>query len=151
MKFLKTAAASLIAALLATGATFAADAPAPASKWHVEFSGQATTDGEMQFRITPHEGELVMITVKIRQARGSHFIAKDAMEAFKAQLPKKRIKSEIVSGDHVLVKAGPAKATSRWSLPAQPSRACGFTSRRADGAIAHRLMSSATSVRSLRN
>jgi hypothetical protein len=109
MKFLKTAAASLIAAWFATAATFAADAPAPASKWHVEFSGQATTDGEMQFRITPHEGELVMITVKIRQARGSHFIAKDAMEAFKAQLPKKRIKSEIVSGDHVLVKAGPGE------------------------------------------
>ena len=54
----------------------------------MEFSGQATTDGEMQFRITPHEGALVMITVKIHQARGSHFIAKDALEAFKAQLPK---------------------------------------------------------------
>jgi hypothetical protein len=108
MKLLKTAAAILIASLL-VHATFAADAPVPASKWHVEFSGQATSAGEMQFRITPHAGELVMITVKVHQARGSHFIAKDALEAFKAQLPKKRIKSEIVSGDHVLVKAGPGE------------------------------------------
>jgi hypothetical protein len=109
MKPMNTIAASLLASLLVAAASIAADAPAPAAKWHVEFSGQATTDGEMQFRITPHEGELVMITVKIHQARGSHFIAKDALQAFKAQLPKKRIKSEIVAGDHVLVKAGPGE------------------------------------------
>lgn len=109
MSLLKSVAASLLASLLMTAATFAADAPAPAAKWHVEFSGQASNDGEIQFRVTPHEGELVTITVKIHQARGSHFIAKDTLEAFKAQLPKKRIKSEIVSGDHVLVKAGPGE------------------------------------------
>lgn len=109
MRIPKIVAASLLASLLMAVATFAADAPTPAAKWHVEFSGQATTDGEIQFRVSPHEGEPVMITVKIHQPRGPHFIAKDAQEAFKAQLPKKRIKSEIVAGDHVLVKAGPGE------------------------------------------
>ena len=116
IQFLRTGAASLLATLLAAGAVFAADAPSSASKWHVSFTGQATTDGQMQFRVTPHEGELVMVTVMIGHGRGALYIAKDVAEAFKAQLPKKRIKSEIVSVDHVLVKTAPGESAFTLEL-----------------------------------
>jgi len=118
IQFLRTAAASLLAALLVAGVAFAADVPAPASssKWHVAFSGQATANGQMVFRVTPHEGEVVMVTVKINHGRGPLFIAKDVAEAFKAQLPKKRIKSEIVSGDLVLVKTAPGESAFTLEL-----------------------------------
>lgn len=109
MRFLKAFIASLLATLFVAGTAPAADAPAPASKWRVAFTGQATTDGEMQFRLTPHEGEPVMVTARIGHGRGEVFIARDVCEAFKAQLPKKRFKSEIVA-EKLLVKAGPGES-----------------------------------------
>ena len=95
--------------LLVAGAAFAADAPAPAARWHVAVNGSATSDGHMQFRLTPHEGEAVTLNADIKQGRGEVFITRDLAEAFKAQLPKKRFKSEVVA-EKLLVKAGPGEA-----------------------------------------
>ncbi|HKU91549.1 MAG TPA: hypothetical protein VJP84_17285 [Steroidobacteraceae bacterium] len=94
---------------LIAGAAFAADAPAPAARWHVEINGAATSDGHVQLRLTPHEGEAITIDADIKQGRGELFITRDLGDACKSQLPKKRFKSEVVGGK-LLVKAGPGEA-----------------------------------------
>ncbi len=102
---LKVCALAFIGTLLFTGMAAAADAPAPFNKWRVELSGgHATDDGQLQFRITPHEGEAILVTAKIARGRGETFVAQDIRDAFKEQLPKKRFGTEIVAGQQVLVK-----------------------------------------------
>jgi len=93
----------------------AADAPAPAPKWHVAINGAATSDGQMQFRVTPHEGEAITVNADIKQGRAELFITRDLGEAFKKQLPKKRFKSEVVGGTF-LVKAGPGEGAFALEL-----------------------------------
>ena len=105
-RILKSCAA--IALGLLANAVLAADAPAPTSKWHMAFHGAATSDGQMQFRVTPHEGDAMTVTVDIRHGRTETFVARDVCDAFKAQLPKKRFKSEILA-EKLLVKAGPGE------------------------------------------
>ena len=107
MRILK-ATAALCLGLLAHVA-LAADTPVAAPKWHISVVGGATSDGQIQFRVTPHEGEAVAVNVKVNHGRPETFITKDIVEAFKAQLPKKRFKSEFVGGK-TLVKAGPGES-----------------------------------------
>ena len=107
MRILK-ATAALCLGLLAHVA-LAADTPAAAPKWHISVVGGATSDGQIQFRVTPHEGEAVPVNVKVNHGRPETFITKDIVEAFKAQLPKKRFKSEVIS-EKALIKAGPGEA-----------------------------------------
>jgi len=102
-KFLATLFLTTCAALVS-----AADAPAPVGKWHVAIEGAATSDGQMQFRVTPHEGEAVTVTVDVKHGRTETFITRDVSDAFKAQLPKKRFKSDVIA-EKVLLKAGPAE------------------------------------------
>jgi hypothetical protein len=105
---LKTCAIAFVAALLFTGSAKAADEAAPehAQKWRLDFSGgNATDDGQVQFRVTPHDGEAILVTVKIARGRGEHFIAQDVLEAFKKQLPKKRFGSDVVAGQELLLKS----------------------------------------------
>ena len=101
----KSCAAALAATLLVTVAAGAADASAPSSKWRVDFNGKAASDGEMQFRITPHEGEPILVTAKIHQGRAQIFIAQDVRDTFKDQAPKARFRAEIVAGERLIVKA----------------------------------------------
>ena len=108
---------TLLGLLLIAGAAFAADAPAPAAKWHVAINGAATSEGHVQFRLTPHEGEAVLVDADIKHGRGELFITRDLAEAFKAQLPKKRFKSEVVA-EKLLVKAGPGEADFTLELVA---------------------------------
>ena len=105
---LKTCAIAFVAALLCSGSAQAADAPAPehAEKWRVDLSGgNATADGEVQFRLTPQDGNAILVTVKIAHGRGEHFVAQDMLKAFKDQLERKRFGSEVVAGQQVIVKA----------------------------------------------
>ena len=108
--------------LVLAGTAGAADAPAPASKWHITNVGGATTDGQILFRVTPHDGEPVTVTVKVNHGRPETFITKDVVEAFKAQLPKKRFKSEVIS-EKSLIKAGPGEPD--FSLELVESTAAG--------------------------
>ena len=105
LQTLKSCALALTAAMLVVGPTSAADAPAPDGKWRVDFNGKSASEGEMQFRVVPHEGEPLLVTVKIRQARAQIYIAQDVREAFKDQLPKERFRAEIVAGERLVVKA----------------------------------------------
>ncbi len=105
LQTLKSCAVALVTTLLITGTVTAADAPAAQSKWRVDFNGKAASDGEMQFRITPHEGDPILVTAKIHQGRGQLYIAQDVRDTFKSQLPKERFRAEIVAQERVIVKA----------------------------------------------
>jgi hypothetical protein len=106
LQALKAGAVALAAAaLLLAGTAIADDVPAATSKWRVDFNGKAASDGEMKFRVTPHEGEPIIVTAKIHQGRAQIYIAADVKDTFKAQLPKERFRAEIVAGERVLVKA----------------------------------------------
>ena len=105
LQSLKSCAVALAATLLISGTVTAADAPAAQSKWRVDFNGKAASDGEMQFRITPHEGDAILVTAKINQGRAQIYIAQDVRDTFKSQLPKERFRAEIVAQERVIVKA----------------------------------------------
>ena len=105
LQTLKSCAVALATTLLITGTVTAADAPAAQSKWRVDFNGKAASDGEMQFRITPHEGDPILVTAKIHQGRAQIYIAQDVRDTFKSQLPKERFRAEIVAQERVIVKA----------------------------------------------
>jgi hypothetical protein len=105
LQILKSGAVALAAVLLVTGTATATDAPAANSKWRVDFNGKAGSDGEMQFRITPHEGDPILVTAKINQGRAQIYIAQDVRDTFKTQLPKERFRAEIVAQERVIVKA----------------------------------------------
>lgn len=100
--------ATLVLATLAS-ITLGADGPAPAAKWRVAVDGQPTSDGQVQFRVTPHEGDAVTVTVEVKHGRPVTYLTRDISDAFKAALPKKRFKSEVIA-DKVLLKAGPGEA-----------------------------------------
>ncbi|MEO8062380.1 MAG: hypothetical protein ABI821_06505 [Pseudomonadota bacterium] len=108
---LKTCAIAFVAALLCSGSAKAADeaTPAHAEKWRIDCNGHATDDGQVQFRVTPHEGEAILVTAKIFRGRGEHFVAQDMLKAFKDQLPRKRFGAEIVASQQVLVKPRPGE------------------------------------------
>ncbi len=71
----------------------------------MDFNGKAASDGEMLFRITPHEGDPILVTAKINQGRAQIYIAQDVRDTFKSQLPKERFRAEIVATERVIVKA----------------------------------------------
>lgn len=97
--------ATALLALASFGAVATA-ADAPAEKWRIQLQGQASSDGEVHLRVTPQTGDPIVVTIKIKSGRGEMFMAKDVLAAFKAQLPAKVYRSEIVHGGDVLVKAG---------------------------------------------
>ena len=105
LQALKAGAVALAAAVLLASTAAAADAPAPNGKWRVDFNGKSTSEGEMQFRVLPHEGEPLLVTAKIRQSRAQIYIAQDVRESFKDQLPKQRFRAEIVAGERLVLKA----------------------------------------------
>lgn len=101
----KTLAASLLAATFLCGIA-AADAPAPATLWKLAVSGNAEADSEIQFRVTPQSGEPILVSAKFSRGRGPIAIAKGLCEAFKAQLPKRVYRCEVMHGEEAQVKAG---------------------------------------------
>jgi hypothetical protein len=105
----KSIAVALVAAVLVTGTALADDAPAKASKWRVDFIGQASSDGEMQFRVTPHAGEPILVTTRIHSGCGQMCLAQGVRESFKNQLPKGHFRAEVLENDRLLLKALPGE------------------------------------------
>lgn len=102
---LKTCALALLAAVSFASAASAEDDPAPFNKWRIELSGGRATDaGQVQFRVTPHEGEAIVVTTLISNGRGELAIAHAVHDAFKKQLPAKRFGADLVAGQVVLLK-----------------------------------------------
>ena len=108
---LKICALALGAALSFASAASAADAPTPSNKWRIEVSGgQSTDSGEVQFRLTPHDGDAMLITAKVARGRGEMAVAAAILDAFKKQMPLKHFGAEIVAVQRVIVKTRPGEA-----------------------------------------
>jgi hypothetical protein len=93
-----------VASSLMLAALSFADASPTANKWRIEIDGQALKTGEMQFRVTPRQGEPTDITVNIRSGRAENNVAKDVRDAFAAKLSPERFTVEVDDGEDILIK-----------------------------------------------
>jgi len=102
---MKTGAISLaaIASLLFASASFAGDA-ATSNKWRIELDGQPLNTGDLQFRVTPRQGESVDIVATVRSGRAENNVAKDVRDAFAAKLSPERFTVEVDDGEDILIK-----------------------------------------------
>jgi len=93
-----------IASTVVLAAIAFADAAPTANKWRIELDGQAMKTGEIQFRVTPRQGEPTDITVNIKSGRAENNIAKDVRDAFAAKLSPQRYTIETDDGEDILIK-----------------------------------------------
>ena len=81
---------ALISILMLAALAFA-DGEHTANKWRIELDGQALKTGDMQFRVTPSQGEPVDIVATIKSGRAENNVAKDVRDAFAAKLSPERL------------------------------------------------------------
>jgi hypothetical protein len=81
-----------------------ADESSLSSKWRIEVSEGANSDGTISFRITPKDGLPVEVAVKIDDGRGENDVAKDIRDALTKALDSKAFNVEVDDGEDVLVK-----------------------------------------------
>ena len=95
--------AAVIASLMLAAMAFA-DASPTSNKWRIEMSGQALTTGEIQFRVTPRQGDAVDVNVGIKSGRDENNVAKDVRDALAAKLSPDRYTIEVDDGEDILIK-----------------------------------------------
>jgi len=91
------------ASLMLAAISFADSAPA-SNKWRIELDGKAAKGGDMEFRVTPSQGDAIDIVATIRSGRGENDVAKDVRDAFAAKLSPERYTVEVDDGEDILVK-----------------------------------------------
>ena len=96
-------ATAIVFSLLLAAFAFA-DAPSESNKWRIEMSGQALTTGDIQFRVTPRQGEAVDVNVEIKSGRSENNVAKDVRDALAAKLSPDRYTVEVDDGEDILIK-----------------------------------------------
>ena len=100
---LRALSAAIGATVLLAALAYAGTAPT-ANKWRIELDGQAQTSGDLQFRVTPRQGEPIEVTVTIRSGRAENNVAKDVRDAFAAKLSPERYSVEVDDGEDILIK-----------------------------------------------
>jgi uncharacterized protein (DUF2141 family) len=103
MKKIGAISAAIVSSFMLAAISFADTAPA-ANKWRIELDGQALKTGDIQFRVTPRQGEATDITVSIRSGRAENNVAKDVRDAFAAKLSPERYTVEVDDGEDILIK-----------------------------------------------
>ena len=83
--------------------SFADTAPS-SNKWRIEIDGQAQKTGDIQFRVTPRQGDPMDITANIRSGRAENNVAKDVRDAFAVKLSPERYTVEVDDGEDILIK-----------------------------------------------
>ena len=91
------------ASLMLAAISFADSAPA-SNKWRIELDGQALKTGDLEFRVTPSQGEPIDVVATIRSGRAENNVAKDVRDAFAAKLSPERYTVEVDDGEDVLIK-----------------------------------------------
>ena len=94
---------AMIASAMLASAAFADDA-ATSNKWRIELDGQPLKTGDIQFRITPRQGEPVDVVATVRSGRAENNVAKDVRDAFAAKLSPERFTVEVDDGEDILIK-----------------------------------------------
>ena len=96
-------AAAIVSTLLLAALAYSGTAPT-ANKWRIELDGQALKTGDIQFRVTPRQGQPIDVVATIRSGRAENNVAKDVRDAFAASLSPERYTVEIDDGEDVLIK-----------------------------------------------
>jgi len=91
------------ASLMLAAVSFADSAPA-SNKWRIELDGQALKTGDLEFRVTPRQGEPIDVVATIRSGRAENNVAKDVRDAFAAKLSPDRYTVEVDDGEDILIK-----------------------------------------------
>ena len=103
MNKLAAVSVSVISSFILAAVSFADNSPT-SNKWRIELDGQALKTGDIQFRVTPRQGESTDITVNIRSGRAENNVAKDVRDAFAAKLSPDRYTIEVDDGEDILIK-----------------------------------------------
>jgi hypothetical protein len=74
------------------------------NKWRLECSGNAESDGEVVFHITPKDAERQVVTIPVKRGTGENAVARTLRDGLKAQLDKGRFAVEVDDGEDILVK-----------------------------------------------
>jgi len=91
------------ASLMLAAISFADSAPV-SNKWRIELDGKAAKSGDLEFRVTPSQGEPIDVVATIRSARAENDVAKDVRDAFAAKLSPERYSVEVDDGEDILIK-----------------------------------------------
>ena len=96
-------ATALVSSILLAALAFA-EGDHNSNKWRIELDGTALKTGDIQFRVTPRQGEPTDVTVNIRSGRAENNVAKDVRDAFAAKLSPERYTVEVDDGEDILIK-----------------------------------------------
>jgi len=96
-------ATALVSSILLAALAFA-EGDHNSNKWRIELDGTALKTGDIQFRVTPRQGESVDVVATIRSGRDEDNVAKDVRDAFAAKLDPERYSVEVDDGQDVLIK-----------------------------------------------
>ena len=91
------------ASMMLAAISFADSAPA-SNKWRIELDGQALKTGDLEFRVTPSQGEPIDVVATIRSGRAENNVARDVRDAFAAKLSPERYTVEVDDGEDILIK-----------------------------------------------
>ena len=94
---------AVVSSLMLAAMAFA-DASPTSNKWRIELDGSALKTGDMQFRVTPRQGEAIDIVANIKSGRDENGVAKDLRDAFAAKLSPERYSVEVDDGEDILIK-----------------------------------------------
>jgi hypothetical protein len=103
MRKLASMSTAVVSSLL-LAALASADTAPTANKWRIELDGQALNSGDLQFRVTPRQGEAIDVVAAIRSGRAENNVARDVRDAFAAKLSPERYTVEVDDGEDILIK-----------------------------------------------
>jgi hypothetical protein len=96
-------ATALVSVFMLAALAFA-DAGHTSNKWRIELDGSALKTGDMQFRVTPSQGESIDVVATIQSGQAEDAVAKDVRDAFAAKLNPERFSVEVDDGEDILIK-----------------------------------------------
>jgi hypothetical protein len=92
------------AAILLAGSALAANGPPLASSWNIATAGDATSSGDLDFRITPNDGsDPVDITVPVISGASQDSVARSIGRSLSSQLRRDRYNVQVGEGANVMV------------------------------------------------
>ena len=96
-------ATALVSSILLAALAFA-EGEHNSNKWRIELDGTALKSGDIQFRVTPRQGDAVDVVATIKSGRDENSVARDVRDAFAAKLDPERYSVEVDDGQDVLIK-----------------------------------------------
>jgi hypothetical protein len=74
------------------------------NKWRIQCSGDAKSDGQIIFQVSPKGSEPIQVVVEVDKGTSENHVARVIRDAFKVQLPHDAFHAEVDDGEDVLLK-----------------------------------------------